>query len=288
MKHFENSFLSGASVAQIAGLSTSLLEQPLAGAAALVVLESIDEGSLVGAFDRGLMQQQETMTMRYRRGTGGNAIPLRKGSLYLGLALTSAAALTPCSPAQVINRMVRPLLRVLTKCLGKRAAYFGRDTVVVDHAPVALVTMGHDSRSGRALFEAFIGPEIAHAFKSDAQIEIASAYLKAYQGITRLTPGNQTASALPISPSTWTAQVQEAIGTVGAFLHDDGTIEIGGQFMASRDAIKELNAKLANLRAPYTEEALSHLIDETFAPPTMLFGVRSLTSFRDCILQCAP
>jgi hypothetical protein len=146
MQHFENSFLSGASVAQIAGLSTSLLEHPLVSAAELFVLESIDEGVLVGTFDRDTMQQQETTTVPYRRGTGGNSISLRKGSLYVGLALASAAALTPCSPAQVINRMVRPLLRVLTKCLGKRAAYFGRDTVVVDHAPVAFVTMGHDAK----------------------------------------------------------------------------------------------------------------------------------------------
>jgi hypothetical protein len=282
MQPIENSLDARASVAQIASLSTLLLERPLPGAAGLIVLEANNEGNLLGAFDR--LHANESMS--YRRGTGGNAIPLREGSLYLGLALTSAAALTPCSPAQVINRMVRPLLRALTKCMGKRAAYFGRDTVVMDHAPVAFVTMGHDRRSGRASFEAFIGPEIAQALTRHVRSEVTHAYRTAYPSLTSLDIGEDAACATPVSPSSWTAEVKEAIGTIGGFLNEDQTVEIGGQFMASRDAVSALNEALATMRGAYEEDTLSRLIDETFTEPSMLFGVRSLTSFRDCILQC--
>ena len=77
------------------------------------------------------------------------------GTVHVALALASPGALIACDEKRIVNRLVRPLLRALTK-VGCLAHFFGRDWVSVNHRPVAWVGFAHDAASRRTLFEAFI------------------------------------------------------------------------------------------------------------------------------------
>jgi hypothetical protein len=252
-------------------------------------------------------------------------ITLGAGSIYLGLALRDAGALMPGGPAQVINRAVRPLLSALTKATGKRAAYFGRDWVSMNGVPIAAVSMGHDSTSGRTCFEAVIGlheafgsnwrsfrnenaralDELAAVDPQRLAAEISVYYTNTYPAILCVPASSATTAQLPNrdgtqnananAPRAWSAHVAEAMGYVSAVREPDG-IAVGGSFMASRNAVKALNSALRTLTATAESDAavlaattaairlqVSEAIDSAFAPPTMLFGVLSLTSFRDAI-----
>jgi hypothetical protein len=270
-----------------------------------------DEGKFLGAFDRASDTRCDNVPT-YRRSTGGNLVHSHPGDLYVAISLPHAAALESCTPGQAINRLVRPLLAVLTRRAGARAAYFGRDWISMNHLPIAAVSMGHDSSSARVWFEAFVsvntpgsagwlsfeGREVsclsAHAKSTlDAaslRTEVDQAYVQRYA--PRIDVWDPTSDELegrmhrstPVtSDSEWLACEEEAVGLVGA-IERENQVQLAGQFMASRDRVDRLNALLAEQSA-WTEVTLGELLDQVFATPAMLFGVRSLKTLRDVILR---
>jgi hypothetical protein len=79
----------------------------------------------------------------------------------------------------------------------------------------------------------------------------------------------------------WTATTEEAIGLVGAGLDAAGRFRVGGDFLASRDAVAALENELPATR----DDGLGSLLDRTLgAPHVALDGIRSLASLRDVIL----
>jgi hypothetical protein len=121
--------------------------------AELWVAVARDAAVLPGAFQRGMGDA------RLRRGSGGPVVTLGAGTLHVVFAPASPQALGPrgaFDETRIVNRLVRPLLRGLTKA-GFLAHFFGRDWVAVAHAPVGWVGFAHDATSRRAVFEAFVG-----------------------------------------------------------------------------------------------------------------------------------
>jgi len=121
--------------------------------AELILATPRDEAILLGAFQRST--EVRTGQPLYRRGSGGAAVQLGPGSVWLRLALSRVDALVSCTPEKLINRYVRPLLRALSKC-GPPASHFGRDWISADHRPIAMVSFAHEARTGRASFESVI------------------------------------------------------------------------------------------------------------------------------------
>lgn len=94
-----------------------------------------------------------------RRRSGGSAVQLAPGVLYLALGLRDASSLMACPPGRILNRNVRGLLAGL-RALGVPAFYFGRDFLSVGAATAPAVVVGWDERQdGRVLLECFV----AHA-----------------------------------------------------------------------------------------------------------------------------
>lgn len=68
--------------------------------------------------------------------------------------------------------------------------------------------------------------------------------------------------------------MEEAIGPVCAGRDDEGHLRVGGEWMASYDAVRDLEDRIAR------GEPVRSAVDSAFgAPHTALFGVRSLESF---------
>jgi hypothetical protein len=82
----------------------------------------------------------------------------------------------------------------------------------------------------------------------------------------------------------WSAIRNEAIGLVGAGVDRGGRLRVGGELMASRDALVNLEARVHALPVAAPAEAIGQAVDETLsASGVALFGVRTLTSIRDAI-----
>lgn len=95
------------------------------------------------------------------------------------------------------------------------------------------------------------------------------------------------------------AAVDEAIGRVEAWRDHAGRLRVGGELMASRDALSTIERAIARLEersapsSPDDEsdrrawiEGVTAIVDDAFADPrATLFGVRSLASIRDAIVQ---
>lgn len=278
-----------ASAGRLAAVSRGALDRRLASDAELVVAVPEDEAVVMGAFERG---------GGVRRGSGGASARVGPGSVWVQLALARPEALVACEPAQLLNRYVRPLLKALTKS-GALAHYFGRDWISVARRPCALVAFAHDASTHRALFEAivavrtpfalgargsFLGKEpttmAAHASGAEpAKVAeaIVEAYLHAY-GRTPAPLSLPDAEAGPEPPEPpWAATRDEGIGTIAAGRDHTGRMRVGGELMASRDAIASLEDALARGEDP------SRAVDEVLGP-AVTFGVESLASIRDVIL----
>jgi hypothetical protein len=121
--------------------------------AELWVAVARDAAVVAGAFQRG------TGDAQWRRGSGGPAVALGAGTVHVVFSPASPRSLGPSGEfdeTKIVNRLVRPLLRGLTKA-GFLAHFFGRDWIAVAHAPVGWVGFAHDATSRRAVFEAFVG-----------------------------------------------------------------------------------------------------------------------------------
>lgn len=299
--------------AQVARYSMESLTSRLEGAAALLVcpLEGT-EARILGRFERNSAPEGDLVPLspRYRRGTGGATLQVGPGRVYVNLRLRDPSALTAADETKLLNRYVRPLLRAI----GKVAApthYFGRDWLSCASAPVASVAFAHDARSKRSVIEAVVSvsapfaPSMTSASflgKTPTTIDavvgtkrdpdafceqVSRAYAEAY-GLT-FAPHREPFAFPPAEPlaaeGPWHATVEEAIGTVGASF-SDSHVRIGGAFMASEDALAELEGRLSALSpAAHVDDFVADASAVFGAPGVTLFGVRSLTSLADVAFE---
>jgi hypothetical protein len=220
------------------------------------------------------------------------------------LALSSPSALMPCDEDKILNRHVRPLLRALTRS-GALAHYFGRDWLSVGHRPAAYVSFAHLRATGRTVVEAFIAASTPFAVEERvAYMQKAPGTLEELRGApidrAKLERAVHTAFGdglgpiagplalsplATVEPSTeppWEAEVEEAIGPLRAGRDGRGVVRLGGELMASADAVLELETSLHD--AP--RQDLDALVDAVFsAPHTALFGVKNLRSIRDVLAK---
>jgi hypothetical protein len=299
------------SASAIAAHSRAALDRPLRCPAELWVAVARGDALLLGAFQRAASVPHGAMLLR--RGSGGPEVLVGEGTVYVALALAHPGALVACDEKRIVNRSVRPLLRALTRNMGKGgiANFFGRDWVSVGHRPAAWVGFAHDATTRRTLFEAFIAVRApfaraqrpsflgkAHGTlesiggRSLDSLHIASAIVDAFASDAELVslsdpPGGERAALDPSveGPSvdpTWAATCEEAIGTLGAGPDRCGRFRVGGDLLVSRDALARLEARAAHA----SEDDLGRIVDETLAAPGVaLDGVKSLSSVRDVIAR---
>jgi hypothetical protein len=80
--------------------------------------------------------------------------------------------------------------------------------------------------------------------------------------------------------------VEEAIGRVCAGRDRHGALRIGGDFLASRDAVAGLEARIATLGSAPQEEAIGRAVNDTFAAQGVaLEGVADLGNVREVIAR---
>lgn len=295
--------------AEAVAWSAGALVRPMAAPAELSIFAVRDEAVLLGAFQRTSELSPSTEKNVFRRVSGGPALRVAPGTLWMQLALARPDVLVSCDVARVLNRYVRPLLKAITR-VAALANYFDRDWLAVKHRPVAFVGFAHDAASQRTLVEAVIsvreqaflgehaslrgktpwtleeaaGKRVEDARLSDA---IVSTYLEAY-GCSRLELSGSVEPASTVrSEPAWGASREEAIGHVFAGRDHAGRMRVGGEFMASHDAVEALETRLASIDCTSSED-VGRAVDETLsAEGTALFGVRSLVSIRDAILDAA-
>ena len=260
------------SAAEIAGASRGAMTRAMRGDAELEIAFARDEAVLLGAFQRACDGGSIC------RGTPGAAVRVAPGTLHLMLVL----ARLDCDESKILNRHVRPLLRATG------ARYFGRDWIDRGGHPVAHVGFAHSRATGRTVVEAFValsspiaaGARASHLGKSPATLDVDAESLAqkiaAAYGVTVV----DSAPLAPASadPTPWAATVDEAIGPIHAGRDAAGRMRIGGEFMASFEAVSDLEDRVAR------GEDVRAAVDAAFgAPHTALFGVRSLDSFARAI-----
>jgi hypothetical protein len=289
---------------EIAAAGSHAIDGVLAGDAELSVHSLSGEALVLGAFQRATANDARPLV---RRVSGGPSVAVGKGTIYLVLSLSQSQALTSCDAPKLVNRYVRPLLRALTK-LGATAHYFGRDWVSVMHRPAGEVVFAHDAETGRSVVEAFIAvstpferaPRASFLGKEPGTLEtitgrrfemeklidgIVGAYLSAYDRERKdLGPLPPSKIAEPVRDPPWAATREEAIGEIGAGLDAGGKLRVGGDLLASRDAIANLEAHLAIAKKRADRSEISRIVSQSLAAPgVVLDGVRSLESIADVI-----
>lgn len=303
----------------LAAVSRTALDRPLTNCAELVVGVPSDEALILGSMQRfsevALAGIEPTMLVT-RRGSGGAEVNIGPGTVWIQLALSSPSVLVPCEPDRLINRYVRPLLKAITK-VGAVAHYFDRDWVSACGSPVAAVSFGHDTTTGRAVVEAFVSvttpfsvrhrasflgksPRTLRELRVHHEVDaprladaIIDAYTAAY-GIGELsldTASEMTVSLAknfangapddPRNDPAWTATCEEAIGLLGAGRDRTGRMRIGGELMASRDVMARLEEEIA--ASGGNAAKLDHAVDMLAAPGVAMLGVRSLRSLRSLL-----
>jgi hypothetical protein len=302
------------SAREIAAHSRSALDRPLAYPAELWVAVARDDALILGAFQRA-SEVPDTTTL-LRRASGGPEVLVGPSTVHVALALAHPGALVPCDEKRIVNRSVRPLLRALSKNLGRGglAHFFGRDWVSVGHRPAAWVGFAHDSSTRRTLVEAFVAVRAPFARterrsflgKPHGTLEsivghpidlerLVATIIEAYASEddpVSIDAGNVRIDDQKLVDSRaadewradppWAATGEEAIGTLGAGPDAKGVFRVGGDLLVSRDALARLEARAANAR----EEDLGRVVDETLAARGVaLDGVKSLASVRDVIAR---
>jgi hypothetical protein len=292
-------------------LSQQALDTCVAADVELTLSRLTDEATVLGAFQRphGLPHRAKQAPV-LTRGSGGPFVTVGRGTLHVLLALSHLSALVPCDPARIINRHVRPLLRALTKS-GALAHYFGRDWISVGHRPVAEVGFAHDSASGRATFEAFVAvttpfaPAGRRSFMGKEPgtltsvtgrafdlTELAELIARSYARAGDRTVAHEALVAVPsAAPAAqdppWRATIDEAIGEIGAGYDARFALRLGGDLLASRDALTRVAMRVFALEDDEVDEAsVGSIVDEELtAPGVALEGVRDLGSVRKVLLE---
>lgn len=237
---------------------------------------------VLGAFQRSGDAAGATL----RRPSGGGVVRVGPGTLWMQLALT----LEGLPADKLVNRHVRPLLRALTKIASKPVSYFGRDWISMAHHPVGFVGFAHDAAKGEGLLEAVVavdepfvpGPRASFMGKEPRTLGVARDHDRVLAELTAaygLGSSGAPVAKVVVEEPPWDATAEEAIGFVAAGHDAYGRLRIGGELMASADAIARLEAALAR---PATD--LDRAVDEAFGTGgATVFGVQSLTSLRDVI-----
>jgi hypothetical protein len=157
---------------ELAAISRTSLDRPLAHSAELVIAVPSDEAIVLGSMQRfGELSGAgvAASTLVTRRGSGGAEAAVGPGSVWVQLALASSGALVACEPERLLNRYVRPLLRALAK-VGALAHYFDRDWVSASKGsykgPIAQLAFAHDTTTGRALVEAVVAVSTPFAVRA--------------------------------------------------------------------------------------------------------------------------
>ena len=287
---------------------------PTRGADALLAIGSpSDEGVVLGAFQRaGELGEIAGGARALRRGSGGGAARVGPGTVWIQLSLARPDALVACTPDKLLNRYVRPLLRALTRVAGVPASYFGRDWISAAHRPVALVGLGHEAATNRALFEAVVavstpvaaGERPSFLGKAPATLdEVAGRSLDPHRLIEAVVDAYRTSASAQVDleaeaqaptssiddgtcEAAWSATREEAIGTIGAGRDASGRLRVGGELMASRDALARLEELLAALPPDASDDDVGRAVDDALGTGgAITFGVRSLASIRDVIVE---
>ena len=280
--------------------------------ASLLLGAPADEAVVLGAFQRaselGPGAHEASIV---RRGSGGGAARVGAGSVWLQLVLARSDALVACTPDKLLNRYVRPLLRAITKVASAPASYFGRDWISAAHRPVALVAFAHEAKTNAALFEAieavstpisasarpsFLGKASATleelARRSIDRARVIDAIADAYRSLATSAVDIVPPASLPVAVDDlsneplWTATRDEAIGLVAAGPDASGKLRVGGELMASSDALSRLEERVALLPADASDDDVGRIVDEALTTGgAVTFGVRSLASIRDVIVE---
>ncbi len=282
--------------------------------ASLLIGSPTDDAFVLGSFQRLSEIGARGESPVVRRGSGGGVACVGQGSIWVQLALTRPDALVAgCTADKLLNRYVRPLLRAITKVASTPASYFGRDWISAAHRPVALVAFAHEARTNASFFEAIVAVSTPFATedrptfvgKVPATLEdltgrsldrarIVDAIADAYRGIaTSVVESDPTpvspqdlANAIVADEPAWTATREEAIGLVAAGHDASGTLRIGGELMASNDAIARLEELVSSLPENASETDVGRAVDDALTTGNAItFGVRSLTSIRDVLLE---
>jgi hypothetical protein len=236
---------------------------------------------VLGAFQRSADDPSATL----RRPSGGGVVRVGPGTLWMQLTLT----LEDVPADKLVNRHVRPLLKALTKVASKPASYFGRDWISMAHHPIGFVGFAHEASSGTGLLEAVIAvdepfvprPRASFMGKEPTMLGVDREKLRAEVIAAYALPSSGAPAAkVVIEEPPWDATIEEAIGVVAAGRDAYGRLRVGGELMASSDAVAKLEAAIA---LPSTD--VGGAVDEAFTTGgATLFGVRTLASIRDVIL----
>ncbi len=296
--------------ASIAAIGSHAIDGKLAGDAELSVHSLSGEALVLGAFQRATKgSEKDDPRPLVRRVSGGPTIAVGEGTIYLVLALDRPEALTSCDAAKLVNRYVRPLLRALTK-LGATAHYFGRDWLSVMHRPAGEVVFAHDSSTGRSVVEAFVAvstpfelaPRESFLGKEPGTLEgitkrhfeittvidaTIAAYLSAYDRERKdLAPLPKSKLPVPKRDPAWAATDEEAIGEIAAGPDASKTFRVGGDLLASRDAIANLEEHLSVAKKPANRDEIGRMVSQSLAAPgVVLDGVRKLENLADVITR---
>jgi hypothetical protein len=297
------------------------LDRELTFDAELGVSEVSTFASVLGALQRGHGAPEGALV---RRVSGGPLVRVGPGTLHVVLVLESPSALVVSDAAKLVNRYVRPLLRGLTKggapahyfgrdwiSVGHRpagAVGFAHDASTgraVFEAFVAVRTpFVHAGRSPRPSFlgkepgtlEEILGrslePKALAELIADAYLAIAAPPLPpaAPRPILLSPPprsrsGEEKAQEAALRAELpWSATVEEAIGSVAAGRDAAGVLRLGGDWMASRDAIARVEAEVLGLGERPSAAAVAAIVNQAFLPPAATLGVKDLGSVGRAIL----
>ena len=243
---------------------------------------------MLGAFQRAAGMPADRPFVR--RGSGGPAILVGPGTVHVGLLLAHSGALVACEPSKLVNRYVRPLLKALSSAGAAR--YFGRDWISVNHRPAAWIGFAHDSRSRRAFVEAFVA--VASPFATEPRRSFLGKEPGTLEGISgrpidgarlvdrassRRTSTRTLRSAPRLSPHlslqpdtsdlsadpAWRATGEEAIGTIAAGPDGQGLLRLGGELLASRDAVHEAESQASSIGVD--PDVMGRMVDAVFRAP---------------------
>jgi lipoate-protein ligase A len=261
----------------------------------------VGEGIALGRFQRArstleLQQLEGSGLSLVRRKTGGGALRLGRGQVYVAFELASAGI----DPSRILNRNVRPLLRALTSLSHIAVTSGGREVMLARGEPIGWVGVHHERESGATGLEAVVN--VTRTFELDAAVDLSRTAIEPRfktprtleEMLDRRVTEEEVVAAIvrelgadewftadaPISrvdmdEAPFTAMIEESIGLIGTIKEPD-RIVIGGDLMASHDAIEALGR--AVLHAEDVGTTINQQLDGA-----MVLGVRSLESLRKVI-----
>jgi lipoate-protein ligase A len=233
-----------------------------------------------------------------RRTSGGPAVLFGPGSLHVALSLPRPDALVSCTPRQLVNRYVRPLLRGLGR-LGCAAHYFGRDWVTAAKRPVAWIGYA-ELGDGRSWVEALVA--VQHRFDLPSELDgyparqndwfLGKAPITLEDVLGRSVSADEVQSAITgayhaafgeLGAGTWThdelrpevhderpawdAVIEEAIGFIGASAAPSPGV--GGDFLAGAEVVEALTRAMTELGPAPSDDAIASAIQRAVELGTM-------------------